>query len=103
MGKRRRERSPVGRGPLLREESDGGSYLVVFGRRSLRFFRNAIIGFPQRSQNENSGKPIPATTASLNCLISFLQLSHFLTSMGQEFVMIIYGLRMVSSFLIRTA
>lgn len=58
-----------------------------------------MIGFPQRSQNENSRKPVPATTASLSCLISFLQLSHFLTSIGQEFVMIIYGLRMVVQFL----
>ena len=62
-----------------------------------------MIGFPQRSQNENSGKPIPATTASLSCLISFLQLSHFLTSIGRKFVTIIYGWRIVSSFLIRTA
>ncbi len=62
-----------------------------------------MIGFPQRSQNENSGKPIPATIASLSCLISFLQLSHFLTSISREFVMVIYGLRTVSSFLIRTA
>jgi hypothetical protein len=61
-----------------------------------------MIGFPQRSQNENSGKPIPATIASLSCSISFLQLSHFLTSVGREFVMIIYGLRIISSFLIRT-
>jgi hypothetical protein len=44
-----------------------------------------MIGFPQRSQNENSGKPTPATTASLSCLISFLQLSHFLTSIFREF------------------
>ena len=43
-----------------------------------------MIGFPQRSQNENSGKPIPATIASLSCLISFLRLSHFLTSIGRE-------------------
>ena len=43
-----------------------------------------MIGFPQRSQNENSGKPIPATIASLSFLISFLQLSHFLTSIGRE-------------------
>ncbi len=62
-----------------------------------------MIGFPQRSQNENSGKPTPATTASLSSLISFLQLSHFLTSIGREFVMIIHGWWMVSSFLIRTA
>jgi hypothetical protein len=39
----------------------------------------------------------------LSCLISFLQLSHFLTSIGREFVMIIHGWWMVSSFLIRTA
>jgi hypothetical protein len=30
-----------------------GCYPVVLGRRSLRFLRNAIIGFPQRPQNEN--------------------------------------------------
>jgi hypothetical protein len=61
-----------------------------------------MIGFPQRSQNENSGKPTPATIA-LTCLISFLELSHFLTSIGREFVMIIHGWWMVSSLLIRTA
>ena len=44
-----------------------------------------MTGFPQRSQNENSGKPIPAPIASLSCLISFLQLSHFLTSISREF------------------
>ena len=77
MGKKaRRKKAPSVAVHCCVRNPMGGSYLVVFGRRSLRFFRNAMIGFPQRSQNENSGKPIPATTASLSCLISFLQLSH---------------------------
>ena len=52
------------------------------GLKKLAFLQERDDRFPQRSQNENPGKPIPATIASLSCLISFLQLSHFLTSMG---------------------
>src|SRR5438128_1041651 len=58
-----------------------------------------MIGFPQRSQNENSGKPIPATTASLSCLISFLQLSHFLTSIGEE-ELCLHGLELCDASLV---
>src|SRR6266478_4243140 len=101
--RRAKEKDCVSCSLLLCEESRLGCYPVVLGWRSLRFFRDTMMGFPQRSQNENSGKPIPATIASLSCLISFLQLSHFLTSIRREFVMISYGLRTVSSFLIRTA
>jgi hypothetical protein len=53
------------------------------GFRSLRFFRNAMIGFPQLPQNENSGQPSPMTTFSSRFLICFLQLSHFVTSIGE--------------------
>jgi hypothetical protein len=43
-----------------------------------------MIGFPQRPQNENSGQPSPTTISSSRRLISFLQLSHFLTSIGEK-------------------
>ena len=58
-----------------------------------------MIGFPQRSQNENSGKPIPATIASLSCLISFLQLSHFLTSVDKE-ELCLHGLELCDTSLV---
>jgi len=75
---------------------------VLEGWRSLRFFRNAMIGFPQRPQNENWGQANPAMISLSRPLISFLQLSHFLTSIDRESV-ISYGLRIASSALIRTA
>jgi len=43
-----------------------------------------MIGVPQRPQNANSGQPSPTTTASSRPLISFLHLSHFLTSIVEE-------------------
>src|SRR5438094_9655920 len=47
-----------------------------------RFFRNAMIGFPHRVQNEYVGQPSATTTSAFSFLVSFLQLSHFLTSTG---------------------
>ena len=36
------------------------------------------------AENENSGQPSPTTISSSRRLISFLQLSHFLTSIGEK-------------------
>ena len=48
--------------------------------RSLRRLRNIMIGLPQRAQNENSRHACPAMTSCSLFLISFLQMSHLVTS-----------------------
>src|ERR1043166_4433911 len=69
-----------------------GSMGLLSGRLGLKKLAFLQERDDRFSATLNSGKPIPAITASLSSLISFLQLSHFLTSIGRELVMIIYGL-----------
>ncbi len=51
---------------------------------SLCFLRMATIGLPHFLQKENPGQPSPATILSSRFLISFLQLSHFVTNISEK-------------------
>ena len=58
-----------------------------------------MIGFPQRPQKENCGQTNPAMISLSRPLISFLQLSHFLTSI-RENELRRYGLELCDAALV---
>src|SRR6266852_8736433 len=68
---------------LCIHDSVQGFALAAAGR-SLCFLKNAMIGLPQREQNEYVGHSIPATISSCRFLISFLQRSHLRMSIDQK-------------------